>query len=265
MSSRLTFITSDGILTRGLRGRTWLVGGLLGLMAGVGVYAATPPSYTATAVVELASVSPVIDLSPTAAKPMLFTIDSDAQIVADGQVIAAISGITKQPPAEVRRSLSVSARQLTRVLQITYTAPSQLVATAGAQGAADAFLAERTRLVLDPVQGYLAEVFIQTESPLKSATLATADLLSSAQSRVEGWRQRAIAAQLQSKGAGKVLERARVRAGGDKGDAEVPVVTGLCVGALLGVGVALVSGQVRQARLLSRARRATSNDEVANS
>lgn len=265
MSSRLTFVTSDVILTRGLRGRTWLVCGLLGLMAGVGVYFATPPAYTATSVVELASVSPVIDLSPTAAKPMLFTIDSDAQIVADGQVVAEIAKITNQSPAVVRRSLSVSARQLTRVLQITYTAPSREVATAGAQGAADAFLAERTRLVVDPVKGYLAAVFDKTGSPLKSATLTTADLSSRAQSRVEGWRQRAIAAQLQSKGAGKVLERARVRAGGDKGDVEVPVVTGLCLGALLGVGVALVRGQLRQVRLLSRVRRATSDDEAANS
>lgn len=263
MSPRLTFVTSDPILTRGLRGRTWLVGGLLGVVAGIGVYVETPPVYTATSVVELASVSPVIDLSPTAAKVQLFTIDSDVQIVADGQVVSSISGITRQPPAEVRRALSVSARQLTRVLQITYTASSPVVATAGAQGAADAFLAERQRLVLQPVQDYLAEVFAKTESPQKSASLTTpglttADLTSRAQARVEDWRQRAIAAQLQGKGAGSVLERARVRAGGDRGDVEVPVVTGACLGALLGVGVALLRGQVKRARLLSRVRRAAS-------
>ena len=222
MSPRLTFVTSDAILTRGLRGRTWLVGGLLGLIAGTGIYYGTPPAYTATSVVELASVSPVIDLSPTAAKLQVFTVDSDAQIVADGQVVSAIAEITKQSTSLVSRSLSISARQLTRVIQISYTASSPATATAGAQAAADAFLAERKRLILAPVENYLAEVFAKTETPQRTAALTTEDLTSRAQSRVEGWRQRAIAAQLQSKGAGTVLERARVRAGGDRGDVKSP-------------------------------------------
>jgi hypothetical protein len=254
MSSRLTFVTSDAILTRGLRGRAWLAGGLLGLLAGVGIYVATPPTYTASSVVELASLSPVIDLSPTAAKLQLFTVDSDAQIVTDGQVVSAVAKITRQPSALVGRSLSVSARQLTRVLQISYTASSPGIATAGAQGAADAFLAERQQLVVKPVQDYLAAVFAKTEAPQKTTTLTTEDLTSRAQSRVEGWRQRAIGAQLQSTGAGSVLERAQVRAGGDRGDIEVPVVTGACLGALLGVGVALLRGQLGRLRRLSRLR-----------
>jgi hypothetical protein len=255
MSPRLTFVTSDAIMTRGLRGRTWLVGGLLGLMAGFGVYYETPPAYTATSVVELTSLSPVIDLSATAAKLQPFTVDSDAQIVADGQVVSAVAAITKQPSAQVRRSLSVSARQLTRVLQITYTASSPVTATAGAQGAADAFLAEREKLVVKPVQDYLAAVFAKTESPQKSTTLATEDLTSRAQSRVESWRQRAVGARLQSKGAGSVLEHAQVRAGGDRGDIEIPVVTGACLGGLLGVGVALLRSQLGKPRGQFRVRR----------
>jgi len=258
MSARLTFVTSDPILTRGLRGRTWLVGALLGLIAGVGFYFETPPEYTATSVVELASVSPVIDLSPNAAKAEPFTIDSDAQLVADAQVVAAVADVTGQSSAGVRRSLSVSARQLTRVLQISYTASSPAMASAGAQRAAEALLSERKRLLLAPVQDYLANVLVKTEAPQKSpqqsAELTTEGLFTSAQTRVEGMRQRAIAAQLQSKGEGTVLERARVRAGADRGDIEVPVVTGACLGALFGVAFALARGQVRRVRLQLRAR-----------
>jgi hypothetical protein len=258
MTSRLTIVSSDPILTRGLRGRTWLVGGVLGLIAGIGVYFGTPPTYTATSVVELSEVAPVIDLSPVAARPDDVTVDTDAQIVTSGQVVSAVAGITKQPTERVRQSLSVSARQLTRVIQISYTASSPATATAGAQGAAEAFLAARKRLVVQPVQDYLAEVFVRTEAPQKSASLTTAaDLSSKAQSRVEGWRQRAISAQLQTKGAGSILEHARVRAGGDRGDVEVPVVTGACLGALLGVGVALLRAARRQARLRSQARAMT--------
>jgi hypothetical protein len=254
-SRRLTFITSDPILTRGLRGRTWLAGGLLGLILGAGIYFATPPTYTATAVVELAALSPVIDLSPTAGKLQPFTVDSDVQLVVDGQVVSAISGITRQEPAQIRRSLTVSARQLTRVLQITYRAATPAMATAGAQGAADAFLAERDRLVVKPVGDYLTQVLLKTESPQKSAaTLTTEGLTTRAQSRVEGLRARAIAAELQSKGAGNVLERARVRAGGDRGDVEIPVVTGAGLGVLIGVAAAMIRAEVKKARLLSRVR-----------
>jgi hypothetical protein len=262
MSARLTFVSSDPILTRGLRGRSWFFGGLLGLIAGLGIYFQTPPAYTATSVVELASLSPVIDLSPTAAKAQPFTIDSDAQLVADGQVVSAIAAATGQQPSTVRRSLSVSARQVTRILQITYTASTPESATAGAQQAAEALLDERKRLLVQPVQDYLTDVLVKTESPQKSlsltqsTTLLTADLSSRAQSRVEGLRDRAIAAQLQSKGEGSVLERARVRVGADRGDVEVPVVTGACLGALLGVCVGVARGHVKQARLLTRARAA---------
>jgi hypothetical protein len=263
MSSRLTFVTSDAIMTRGLRGRTWLVGGMLGLLVGIGIYYETPPAYTATSVVELASLSPVIDLSPTAGKLPPFTIDSDAQIVTDGQVVSAVAKTTKQPSAKVRRSLAVSARPLTRVLVISYTASSRVTATAGAQGAADAFLAERERLVAKPVQDYLKAVFAKTESPQKSATLTTEDLTSRAQSRVEGWRQRAIGAQLQSTGAGSLLERAQVRAGGDRGDVEIPVVTGACVGALFGVGAALLRGLLGEPWRRSRVRTTASRVSAA--
>jgi hypothetical protein len=254
MSPRLTIVTSDPILTRGLRGRTWLVFSFLGLLAGLGVYLSTPPAYTATAVVELASVAPAVDLSPTAAKIQDFTVDSDAQLVSDGQVVSAVAHVTNQPSAQVSRSLNVTARQLTRVLQISYTAHTRVTATAGAQAAADAFLAERDRLVVKPVQDYLVDVFNNTETPQRSATLTTEGLTTSAQARVENWRQRAIGAQLQSKGAGSVLQRALIRAGGDRGSIVVPVGSGGGLGALLGVAVALAWAQVKQARMLSRAR-----------
>jgi hypothetical protein len=249
VARRLTIVTSDAILTRGLRGRTWLVGAFLGLIAGAGMYVATPPAFTATAVVELAEASPVIDLSPLAARPRLVSVDTDAQIVVSDEVLSAVADATNQPTTVVRRSLVVTARPLTRVIQISYRTASAATARAGAQRAAEAFLGERERLFVDPVQAYLTEVDARSQSPDQPAATTPADLSSRAQSRVESWRQRAMAARLEITGAGAVLESARVKAGGSRGNPEVPVVTGACLGALLGVGVALARGRLTQGRL----------------
>jgi len=237
--ARLTIVTSDAILTRGLRGRAWLVGGLLGLLVGIGVHWTTPPEYTATTVVELSEAAAIIDLSPVAARPRLLSVDTDAQIVAADDVVSAVAEATGQTEPTVRRSLLVSARPLTRVLEVSYRTSSPEIAKVGSQQAAETFLVVRERLIVRPVEDYLVEVGERTESPKQAEVLTTADLTGQAQSRVEGWRQRAIAARLALRGAGSVLEQARVTSPADRGDVEVPVATGTFLGALLGVGVSL--------------------------
>lgn len=249
MSRRLRIISSDVILTHGLRGRVWLIGAALGVVAGIGVYLTTPPAYTATSVVELTEASPVIDLSPIAARPRLVTIDTDAQIVVSDSVISSVAAVTDQTTVQVRKSLVVTARQLTRVIQITYRAPSRETARAGAQRAADAFLEERSRLIVDPVKGYLAEVDAKTQSPDQPSAKEPGDTSQRAQSRVESWRERALAARLQVSGAGVVLESGRVRPAGDRGNLEIPLATGASVGAMLGVALSVLRRRRRATRL----------------
>lgn len=248
MSPRLTIVTSDAVLTYGRRGRAWIVGGLMGLLVGMGMHWATPPAYTATAVVELSEAAAIIDLSPVAARPRLLSVDTDAQIVTSDEVVAAVMAATGHPEMQVRRSLSVSGRPVTRVLEVSYRTSSADVATAGARQAAAVFLDERERLIVAPVRQYLVEVAARTESPRQPETLTealtTADLSDARRSTVEGWRQRAVAARLALRDAGITIEAARITSRADRGDVEVPLATGACAGALLGLGFGLMRRHV---------------------
>lgn len=254
MPTRLTLVTSDPILARGLRGRDWLVGAVLGLLVGMGLYWATPPNYTATAAVELSEAAPTIDISPVGARPRLVSVDTDAQILVGDEVVSAIAQATGTTRSKARTSLAVAARPLTRVLEISFTGSSPKTAVLGAQQAAETFLGARERLIVARVQDYLVEVGARTASPRQSALLTTADISGSAESRVEGWRERAIAASLQLRGPGSVLEQARITSSADRGDLEVPLVSGACLGALLGVGLRLERHHHHTERLRSAAR-----------
>jgi hypothetical protein len=254
MSSRMTFVTSDAILTHGLRSRAWIVGCLLGLLVGVGLHVTKPPTYTATAAVELTKIAPSLDLSPIAPPADFLTVDTDAQMVETDEVISAVAKAAGQSTAQVRTSLAVSARQLTRVLLISYTTSSADDAVKGAQQAAETFLAERQKLIVEPLQDYLAEVRSLTASPKLSVETTTQDLTGKAQSRVEGFRQRAMNARLQISGAGTILQAARVSSAANRGNPEIPIVTGLCTGGLLGLGFGLALHYRRRARLARRQR-----------
>jgi len=254
MPSRLTVVTSDPILRYGVRGRGWLVGAVIGLTAGLGVYWAAPPSYTATSVVELSEAAPTIDLSPVGAQPKPVSVDTDAQILAGDEVVAAVARATGNTRSSTRMSLAVTARPLTRVLEISFTSSSPETAEVGAQRAAATFLAARGRLVVQRVEDYLVEVGARTASPKQSDVLATAELSGVAESRVEGWRERAIAARLQLRGPGTILEEARITSSADRGDLEVPVVSGASLGALLGLGLSLGRQRHRVERLRSAGR-----------
>ena len=130
---------------------------MLGLRLGIAWLVTTPKIFEATVALELTSVAPQVNISSVGARPDPVTIDTDAQIVTSDAVVNAV---TQTPPETTQqtsgRTSSVSARPLTQVMTITYTSrlPAQRRVD-GAIHAARAFLAEKERLIVEPVRNYL--------------------------------------------------------------------------------------------------------------
>ena len=77
-------------LTR--RGRRWLLAGAaLGMVVGATLYVLTPPQHRAEAVVEASEVSSAIEVGAGNGGASRVTIDTDAQLLAADEVIAAIA------------------------------------------------------------------------------------------------------------------------------------------------------------------------------
>ena len=132
------------------------------------------------------------------------TIDTDAQLLAADEVIAAIATESGRPADDVRESLSVTARPLTRILEITYSDRSASSAPAGAAGGGG-FLAARDRIVIQPVREYLSEVAKENQQLEE-----TRNVLEETNSTIDGtrlveWQERAVLAELEVPGPGSVV------------------------------------------------------------
>ena len=230
---------ADPVLGFARRARLWILTGLtLGLTCGLGLYVLAPAIYHATVAVEVSELAPTISLSPAAARIPLVTIDTDAQLIASDAVVTSIAAVTGEPAARVRARLSIAARPLTRILEITFVGSSPTLAAVGAEQAAATFLAERHRLMLQPAEKYLRTVADQTQDPTPAGdALATANLSKAPDVRPENLRERAVQARVELPGPGSVVEHARVLSSPDRGDAEIPLVSGAAFGALLGFGL----------------------------
>lgn len=229
-------------------GRAWLAGAVLGLAVGAGLYWTTPAQFRSTTVVELPQTAAAVDLSRLGRRAQPVTADTEAQILGSDQVVDAVARASGDPKRWVRESVTVTARPSTRILEITYTSRTPASATRGADAAVDAFLDVRDRLIVAPVEDYLSAVGERTDAPARSDVLATDDRAGSAEFRVEGWRERAVQELLALPGPGVVLERARPTSSAYRGDAEVPMASGACLGALLGLGVGLGRTRLRSQR-----------------
>lgn len=233
--------------------RSTAAGFALGLALGGVAFALTPVRTSATTTVELTDVAPAVRLDESG-RGHLVTVDTDAQILASDAVVRAVSAQGGHTVEEVRESLSVTARPLTRMLDIVYTAASPHDALVGSRDAASGLLAERQELVMQPLQTYLTEVLDRTEdvTPFAGAQEdADADSAAPRDSgvpesatAVELSRSRAIALLSQLASPGQVSEQARVTSAATRGDVEVPVGSGAATGTLLG----LVLGSARQRR-----------------
>jgi capsular polysaccharide biosynthesis protein len=254
MSSRVNVANPDLVMHHLARGRVWLAGALLGLVLGGWFYWATPAKFSATSVVELTAVSPTIDLGAIRGRPKLESVDTDANMLASDDVVSSVARASGDPEQWARTAIAVSARNLTRVVEITYTSATPAGARAGANSAADGLLAARQRLVIQPVEDYLNEVAKRTETPLDAEVVNPDDRFGTAEFRVENWRDRALAARLQLPDAGTVLQRATTSSGAQRGPMEVPLTSGAALGALVAVLLGIGVQRLRAGRAV-RARR----------
>jgi len=251
-------VGADPILRFAYAARRWVVYGLAaGLVIGVLGYLATPPRWTAAVTIELTDVSPVVDLQGGTGPGRRLTVDTDAQILRSDAVARTVAGQLGEDVEAVEDELSVSARSLTRVLELSYRDHSEDAALTGADVAASAFLGERQRLLISPLRAYLDQIVTLTQDPGLSAGLLevndgaieSADDVTTVAS-LEVLRQEATALQLEVSSAGRVLNQARITAEADRGDIEMPLVSGAALGAMIG----LVVGCIR-ARRAERAQR----------
>lgn len=215
------------------------IGTVLGAAFGIAWIVSTPVTFEATTALELTSIAPQVNISSVGARPDPVTIDTDAQIATSDPVVRAITENSTRDAADVRANLDVAARPLTDVMTITYTAGSPAEAVDGASAAARAFLQEKDRLIVEPVRRYLTEV--ASEKPVVGTQGAVLALPSDDIWALETRRQAALASELRLQGAGRVVEASRITAPNDRGDVEVPLVTGAALGALLGLLLAVIA------------------------
>lgn len=209
-----------------------LVGTLLGLLAGIAVHSATPATWTAQVAMELSSVRDRMDLNPTGTRGDLVSFDTDAQLAYSDAVVLAVAVDQQRPVTTVRSSIEVSARPLSRILLLSYTARSPDAAQDGAVLAARTLLQERDRLYLAPQREYLDDLFRTTDSIDPQFDLVTAS--GDAPAR-ESLRRSAYVEQLRLQEPGRVVGENGLTSVADRGDIEVPLTSGAATGALLAV------------------------------
>lgn len=242
----------DPVLTYGRRALPWLmVGLLLGLAAGAGVWRLQPAIANASTVVELTPVSAQVDLGAGGVLQQV-TVDTDAQLITSDEVVLAAARAAGRTVAQARAALTVTAAQLTRVLTLTYSDASPKAAQAGAEAAATAFLQARERLVITPVRNSLTRLgnVVDVLPGADPAAAAPAPGTAAADQATPAGRQRAaVAAQLALSGPGVVLQHALALPATDRGSIAVPLGSGAGVGALLLFVIGLL--RLRSRRSLS--------------
>lgn len=89
--------------------------------------------------------TPVFTLVPSTSGPM--TVDTLAQMLSSDQVLSAVEKAAGRRPVPGDNSLGVRATANSRTLHISYTAKTAVLAKAGAEAAANAFVDVRTKLL----------------------------------------------------------------------------------------------------------------------
>ncbi len=223
-----------------------LVGAVVGGLVSLAWLETRPLSYDSTVALELSPVAPLVDLNPTGPVINEVTVDTDATLAVSEGVAKAVAATTGLELDEVARHLSVRARPLSRVLEVTYTTTiSPDAAREGATAAAESFLDLRDRLVIDPVRQYLAEISEQTitvqnqnENVRAETDAAGTVSVSQGQAALERRLERAQRFQVELPVAGTVVAAASAPSA-RRGTVDVVLVTGVSLGALLGFAAGL--------------------------
>lgn len=218
-----------------------LVGAVLGLAVGAGVLLAAPPLSQATAVLEVTPVSPELNLS--GGQVGTISIDTDAQLLLSDAVVQAVAEAAGQEVGRARRSLSLTAPNLTRVLRITYKDTSEQAAQAGAQAAAEALLEARDRFILQPVRAALEGLDRPIEVLDPTQPVSASGVVAASTER----QQALVAAQLAVVGPGEVLVAAAATKP-ERQNPEVLLGSGLATGGLVGLAVGIWRQRSRSER-----------------
>ena len=112
---------------------------LVGLALGVGWSVVRSSPYDAS----LSVLLPESSINESGTYPRT-TLDTEAQMVASGDVRRAVARASDQSEAAIAGDLSVTATPNTRVLQVTFAAPSEAQARAGVEAAMSTMLEQRT-------------------------------------------------------------------------------------------------------------------------
>ncbi|MGH9246799.1 MAG: hypothetical protein ACRD29_21310 [Acidimicrobiales bacterium] len=224
------------------RRRRWpliLVLSILGAAAGAAWDSRLPRRYTSTTAVLLAPTSGYVDLDPANGAPPQVTIDTDARIALSDAVVERVAEETGSTRAQVRDASSLSAPPLSTVLRLSYTASTPRVATVGASTWADAALAERERVLAASSEQYrrvLEEEVRRVRNVLALGGFDPTTTISINEQvvRLETALQRL---ERQTSSGGRLLTAPGPPKRPNPTDPEVPVVSGMMLGTLAGVGL----------------------------
>jgi hypothetical protein len=216
---------------------------LLGLAVASVMVVREPRPYRASAAVLLTPLPSYVSTDPSNPVPPNITIDTEAALVTSDITARAVARATGADLATVRANLLVSARPLTAVLDIAYSAARPAQAARGASVAARALLQQRKSLVLSKqaVPNILLER--QIRSLEEAATQEAQSLIPSAtelaaiEDDLEKLRNIRDTAQKARTLPGRVIEAARVPRTLEPARLAVPVVSGALLGVLAGVAI----------------------------
>ena len=238
-----------------VRRHRWLltVTMLAGLLAGTALVVHRGRVYTATVEV-IASKAPLgitEQVSGEQVRPS--SVDTEAQLLESGPVLQATArALGKGRTADdLRKALEVSVPQGTRSLVVQYRSGSEAAARAGAAEIARQYMALRTRLIeaqrdrqIASLATYL-DALQRNESAGRGQNGVAAGFVRAATRRVIRELQDLRAAPIDP---GELTAPGGPRVVASLPNASVPLTTGVLVGLLAGVGVAL-SAEVRRRRV----------------
>ncbi|GAB3428860.1 YveK family protein [Flindersiella endophytica] len=224
-----------------------LLGGLIGVLAGLGINLLTPAEYQSTAVVHAPAVPTkvVVDLEPGANpyRPREQTQDTDAAMLLAGTTLSHVArrlddGTT---PREIRRRIGITVPPNTRVLRISYTAGSPEGAQRGAQAVAAEFVRTREARLADRANRITQALWKEREQlqnrmdAAKPQSDAEAEL-NEQLNTLDGY----LAELAGAEGGTTVVRAANLPTSAVRNGDEIPPVSGVAVGVLGGLALGVL-------------------------
>jgi uncharacterized protein involved in exopolysaccharide biosynthesis len=227
----------------------------LGLLVGIAWGMMQPATYSATASVTLAQVPAYVMRSTNELVPPEVSIDTDAQLLRNPQVLRAVAEALDLDPESASDRLSVTASPNSRVLHVTVSATSARRAAYAANAAVTAFVHVRRRSLgaLRPAELRQLRLLVSSQEHLlaqeqsrrlvisaNDELLASLLVLRSSLDELEEARRQPA----------QVIGSARQPAEPDHPNIEVPVTSGAMLGLLAACLVGLVRDRTRSAARL---------------